>query len=71
MPLRTCEVAQCQCCEEYSRLGELRDVQEKRGVVTALEIEDENDLRFDNGFGSKFVGLCPHCGENIYTRNIC
>lgn len=72
MALHTSEAVQCQCCEEYSRLGELADVVlAENEIVMAFEIDDENDERFDDGFGSRFVGKCPHCMENIYTRNIC
>lgn len=70
MTLRTSEVAQCQCCEQHVRLGELIDVTAIGERVEPVLIEDETDERFDDGFESPWIGGCPHCGHPVYVRNV-
>lgn len=62
MPLRPEETCQCECCEEYCRLGELQDVRiskDKQGYDAVLAHPKTG-----------FVGLCPNCGNSVDTTRI-
>lgn len=70
MALRTSEAAQCGCCESYFRLREIVGVQVVGDTVQAIEITDDSDSRYDDGYQSKWIGRCPNCGENVFVRNV-
>lgn len=70
MPLKTCEVAQCECCEEYCRLGELVNAEIDGENVKSLEITEEEDHRYDDGLLSDYLGDCPECGSCIFVRHV-
>lgn len=56
MPLRPSEIAQCEVCEEYSRLSELDNV----NILKEVVLKDSNNV----------IGNCPHCGQPIDTSRI-
>lgn len=70
MPLMADEVAQCQSCERYVRLGDLLNVRRQGDEVQKVVIDGEHDERYDDGFESAYLGDCPHCLRFVYVRNI-